>query len=132
MPRGYSRVLEVVTTDTVGEDVTAGQILVLMADGLYWLADADSVDTMPAEVIAMEDILANAAGRLLHIGYFRHDAWAWVPGNGEANLLYASVTPGAMSQAQPVGSGDQCQVVAYVRTADRVFFNPSYELVEIA
>jgi len=116
------------TTDTVGENVIAGQILSLKSDGKYWLADADSFETMPAEVMAMEDILANAEGRLLHIGYFRRDDWAWVPGDGVANLLYASVTPGAMSQDKPVGAGDQTQVVSYVRDEDRVFFNPSYEL----
>lgn len=120
------------TTDTVGEDVDPGEILTLKDDGKYWLADANLIGLMPAFVMAMESIAADAAGRLLHIGYFRHDAWAWVPGDGEANLLYVSVTPGAMSQTQPVGAGDQCQVVAYVRDEDRVFFNPCYELVEIS
>jgi len=114
----------IITTDTVGEDASAGEILYMKADGKYWLADADGVATMPAKVMAMEDISANATGKLLHMGYFRHDAWDWTLGNGEANLLWASVTPGAMSQTQPVGSGDQVQVVGY--------FNPSYELVEIA
>ncbi len=120
------------TTDTVGENFTAGQIGTLKSDGKYWLTDANSVDTMPAEVMAMEDILEDTDGRLLHIGYFRRDDWAWVLGDGEANLLYASATPGAMSQTQPVGAGDQVQVVAYVRDEDRVFFNPSYELVAVS
>lgn len=120
-----------ITTDTVGENVDPGEVLYLKGDGKYWLADADGVATMPVMVMAMETILADAAGKLLHSGYFRHDAWNWAPGNGEANLLWASVTPGAMSQTQPVGVGDQVQVLGYVRTADIVFFNPSYELVEV-
>ena len=122
----------IITTDTVGENVDPGEILYMKADGKYWLADADGVATMPAKVMAMEAITANNAGRLLHMGYFRHDDWDWTLGNGEANLLWASVTAGAMSQTQPVGAGDQTQVVGYVVTADIVFFNPSYELVEIA
>lgn len=121
-----------ITTDTVGENVDPGEVLYLKGDGKYWLADADGVATMPALVMAMETIVADAAGKLLHSGYFRHDAWNWAPGNGEANLLWASVTPGAMSQTQPVGAGDQAQVLGYVRTADIVFFNPSYELVEVS
>ena len=122
----------IITTDTVGENVAAGEILYMKADGKYWKADADGVATMPAKVMAMEAITADNAGKLLHMGYFRHDDWDWTLGNGEANLLWASVTPGAMSQTQPVGSGDQVQVVGYVVTVDIVFFNPSYELVEIA
>ena len=132
MPIGYSRILEVETTDTVGEDVDPGEVLYMKADGKYWLADADSVDTMPAKVMAVESISADTAGRLLHIGYFRRDAWTWVLGNGEANLLFASTPPGAMSQTAPSGSGDQVQIVGYVVDEDRVFFNPSYEMVEIA
>lgn len=116
----------------VGENVSAGDILYMKADGHYWKADADSVDTMPAKVMAMAAISASALGKLLHMGYFRHDDWDWTRGDGEANLLFASVTPGAMSQTQPAGSGDQVQVVGYVVTADIVFFNPCYELVEIS
>lgn len=120
------------TIDTVGENVTAGEILYMAATGKYLKADADAVGTMPALVMAMEAISADAAGKLLHIGYFRHDTWTWALGAGAANLLFASITPGAMSQTAPVGSGDQVQVVGYVITEDIVFFSPSFELVEIA
>jgi len=122
----------IITVDTVGETVAAGEILYMKDDGKYWKADADAVASMPAKVMAMAAITANNAGKLLHMGYFRHDAWTWVLGNGEANLLFASITPGAMSVDQPVGAGDQVQVVGYVVTADIVFFNPSYELVEVS
>jgi len=124
----------IITVDAVGEDVDAGEICYMKADGKYWLADADSAAEMPAVVMAMEDISADASGKLLHMGYFRHDTWDWTLGNGEANLLFAHTTPGAMVQLanQPAGAGDQVQVVGYVVTADIVFFNPSYELVEIA
>ncbi|GAG99922.1 unnamed protein product, partial [marine sediment metagenome] len=73
--------------------------------------------------------------RFLHIGYYRHDTWNWTVGNGEANLLFPDdTTPGAMVQLanKPTDAGDQIQVCAYVVTADIVFFNPSYELVEIS
>lgn len=122
------------TTDMVGENVDPGEICYMGADGKYYLTDADAAASMPAKVMAMETILADAEGRLLHIGYFRHDAWTWAWVAGEGNLLFADVNPGAMVQfaAKPAGAGDQVQVVGYVVTADIAFFNPSYELVEIA
>jgi roadblock/LC7 domain-containing protein len=121
----------IITVDTVGENVSAGEVLFMESDGKYWKADADTAAKMPATVMAMGTILADAAGKLLHVGYFRHDAWAWVLGAGAVNLLFASVTPGAMSQTSPVGSGDQVQVCGYVVTADIVFFNPSYVVTEL-
>lgn len=122
------------TVDTVGENVDPGEICYMKADGKYWLADADDVDHMPAKVMAMETITANNEGKLLRVGEFRNDAWAWTLGNGQANLLFVHTTPGAMVQFanKPAGSGDQVQVVGYVVDEDRVFFNPSYELVEIS
>ncbi len=105
----------------------------MKADGKYWLADADSTAEMPAIVLAMQDIAADAAGKLLHIGFFELVAWDWTLGNGEDNLLFAHTTPGGMVQFanKPVGSGDCVQVLGYVMTADIIFFNPSYEIVEI-
>jgi len=121
------------TVDTVGENVVAGEVLYLKADGKYWKALATGIATMPGKVLAMEAIAADAAGRLLHQGYFRHDAWAFVVGNGTANLLYVSrVTGGLVTQIVPATSGDQVQVIGYCRTADVIYFDPCLELVEIA
>lgn len=124
----------ITTIDTVGENVTAGQILFMYSDGKYYLADANLTTEMPALVMAMESINADESGKLLHMGYFRHDAWTWAWVAGEGNLLFAHTTPGAMVQfaGKPAGSGDQVQVVGYVVTENIVFFNPSLELVEVA
>jgi len=120
--------------DTVGENVVAGEVLFMESDGKYWKAVADAVGTMPVKVLAMEDILADADGRLLHEGYYRDESWTWVLGSGEANLLFAHTVAGDLVQfaAKPAGSGDQVQVVGYVVTAKVIYFDPSYELVEIA
>lgn len=122
------------TTDMVGEAVDPGEICYMGADGKYYLSDADSAAQMPAKVMAMESIGADAEGRLLHTGYYRHDAWTWAWVAGEGNLLFAHTTLGEMVQfaAKPAAAGDQVQVVGYVVTEDIVFFNPSYELVEIS
>jgi len=124
----------VITIDTVGEDFDPGEIGYMGVDGKYYLSDADSAAQMPAKVMAMESIVADAEGYLLHIGYFRHDAWTWAWVAGEGNLLFADTTPGAMVQfaAKPNVAGDQVQVVGYVVTEDVVFFNPSLELVTVS
>ncbi len=124
----------IISVGTVGENVDAGEICYLKADGKYWLADADSAAEMPAVVLAIDDILADASGLLLHMGFYRDDTlYNWTVGNGEANNLFVHTTPGAMVQLanQPAGSGDQVQFVGYVTHADRIFFNPSGVLVEI-
>ena len=120
---------------TVGENVVEGDVLFLQNDGKYWKADADAAATMPAKVMATAAIAADATGVVLHIGYYRDDdRWNWTPGAGEANLLFVHTTAGDMVQLanQPAGAGDQVQVVGYIVDANTVFFNPSYELVEIA
>lgn len=120
-------------TDTVGENVDPGEVLFLYSDGKYYLADANLTTEMPVKVMAMESITANNEGELLHIGYYRHDAWTWAWVAGEGNLLYAHTAPGEMVQfaAKPVGSGDQLQVLGYVVTEDIAFFNPSLVLAQI-
>ncbi len=123
-----------VVVDTVGENVVAGEVLYPKNDGKYWKADADQASTMPGVVLAMEDILADASGRLLHEGYYRDDSWTWVLGDGEANLLFVHTTAGAMVQLanQPAGLGDQVQVLGYAKAATIIYFRPSLELVEVS
>lgn len=123
----------ILTVGTVGEIVTAGQVLYLKADGKYWKAKADDIATMPGKVLAMAGIAASAAGKLLHLGYYRHDAWTFTVGNGTANLLYVDKTAaGLVTQAAPGAAGDQVQVIGYCISDDEIFFNPCLELVEIA
>jgi len=120
---------------TVGENVVGGDTLYMKADGKYWKSDADAGATMPALVIAIETIAADASGIVLHEGYYRNDdRYDWTLGNGEANLLFAHTTAGQIVQLanQPAGSGDQVQVVGEVVTANIIYWRPSLELVQVA
>lgn len=122
-----------ITVGTVGENVAAGDVLYLKADGKYWKALATGTATMPGKVLAMASISADASGKLLHLGYFRHDAWDFTVGDGIANLLYVDkTTAGLVTQTAPAATGDQVQVIGYCVTADIIFFNPCLELVEIS
>lgn len=120
------------TIATVGEEVDPGEVLYLKADGKYWKALATGIATMPGKVLAMENIAADASGKVLHMGYYRYDTWDFTVGNGTANLLYVDKTAaGLVTQTAPAVAGDQVQVIGYCVTAAIIFFNPCLELVEI-
>lgn len=113
---------------TAGANLTIGQLVYLgSADSKMELADADAAASMPGIALATGTIDEDAAGEFLLHGYFRDDSWSWTKGG----LIYAGVTPGALTQTAPVGSGDQVQVVGIAITATVILFSPGYELVEI-
>lgn len=94
-------------------------------DGHWIEADADAVATMPCEALALETGVGSK--KVLTYGFIRDDSWNWTVGG----LIYVSTTVGTLTQTPPNGAGDQVQVVGYATHADRMFFNPSYVLLEI-
>jgi len=105
---------------TVGENVAFGQVLFMHTDGKLWLADANTV-VERVFAMAAATILADAAGKVLKIGFVRDDTWAWTVGSP----IYASETNGAMTQTVPTTSGVRVQVVGVATHADRMWFEPS-------
>jgi hypothetical protein len=116
------------TTDTVGENVAIGELLYMKSDGKWWRANATSTTAMPCAGVAMEAKNANQECKILLIGFFRDDTWNWTIGG----LIYVAASAGAPTQSIPAVSGNQVQVLGMAITADIIFFNPSYELVERA
>jgi hypothetical protein len=117
----------IIATVTVDANATGvGAALHLDSDGNWIEADADSVATMPCQALALET--GTGTKKILHMGYLRNDDWNWSVGG----LIYVSTTTGALTQTAPSGSGDQVQVVGYATNADRMFFQPSLVLVEVA
>jgi hypothetical protein len=114
------------TTLTAGENLVFGDLVYIKSDGKMWKTDADAAATMPAVFMALATILADAAGLfLLPRSFVRNDAWAWTVGGA----IYASTTPGAMTQTQPSGTDDVIQVVGFATHADRMFFMPSPDYI---
>ena len=110
----------------VDENATGfGAALHMDTDGNWIEADADAVATMPCQALALET--GTGVKDILKYGFIRNDAWTWTVGG----LIYASCTTGGLTQTAPVGAGDQVQVVGYATHANRMFFNPSYVLLEI-
>jgi len=114
--------------DTVGENVTLWNVLYLKSDGSYWKADADAATTMPGVVLCTGNANAGQAGPLLVRGFARDDTWTWTVGG----LIYVDTTAGSLTQTAPSATGDQVQILGYAKTADVIFFNPMYNMVEIA
>lgn len=119
---------------TVGETVVFGQVLVKKSDGEYYKTDADAVTTMPGMVIALEGKDDGEACIVLIQGWVVDTDWNWTVGDGQNNILFVDDgTAGAVVQYanKPADSGDQLQVIGHVETADCIYFNPSYVLVEV-
>jgi hypothetical protein len=117
-----------ITTDTVGENVAIGELLYMKSDGKWWKANATNTTAMPCAGLAMEAKNADQDCKILLLGFFRKDAWNWTVGG----LIYVSTTSGAPTQTIPSTTGNQVQVLGLAITADIIFFNPSYEMVERA
>jgi hypothetical protein len=81
---------------------------------------------MPCQALALE--AGTGTKKVLKYGYMRNDGWNWTIGG----LVYTSTALGELTQSAPSGSGDQVQIVGYAVSADVLFFNPNYSLVEIA
>jgi len=106
---------------TVGEAVTRNALVYQSAAGNWQLADADAVATMPVVGLSLAAIQANTRGKILKQGYVVNNIWTWTAG-GE---IYASTTPGVLTQTAPAGAGDVVQVVAMAINATTIDFNPA-------
>jgi hypothetical protein len=117
-----------VTSLTAGEILAYGEVCYFKSDGKMWKADADASTTMPVVGMAVAAIAADAAGDFILRGFVRDDTWNWTVGG----LIYASTTAGALTQTAVSASGDQLQIVGWAKSADIMYFNPSYDIVEIS
>lgn len=114
---------------TAGIALVRPQAVYVGGDSKMEKALATGAATMPAIALATGTIAEDAAGEFLLQGFFRDDTWDWTIGG----LLYISEdTAGALTQELPAASGEQVQVVGVAITADIIYFNPSFELVEIS
>jgi len=127
----YSGVTAVVMA---GEDIFFHHTVTKKSDGKYYLTDADAVTTMPAMGIALSPGTDLNTMLILLKGYICDTDWDWSVGNGQANLLFpddASAGEIVQFAGKPSDAGDQIQVIGRVISADCIYFNPDYTIVEI-
>ena len=118
----------IMVSATVDANATGfGAALFLNSDGLgFDEADADAASTMPCRALALES--GTGTKKILLQGFARKDAWNWTVGGD----IFVSTTTGALTQAAPSGTGDQVQKVGFAWSADIIYFNPDYTVVEVS
>lgn len=116
------------TVDAGTGSTAVGQAYHIDTDGELVDADADGSATMPCMCLAMAT--GTGSKKVLLQGAIRNDAWNWTIGG----MIYVSTDPTTttgLTQTAPSGSGDFVQIVGVALTADIIYFNPSYNMVEI-
>jgi hypothetical protein len=126
-PAADSTANGIITTMTFGETVALYELLFMETDGELYLADADTLTTMPAIALALETGGDADTKKVLMTGFVRYDEWNWTIGG----LLYASTTPGGITQTAPSGTNDVVQIVGIAISADEIYFKPEYANLEI-
>ena len=114
---------------TMTVDVNATGIaaaLYIASDGNYEEADASAAATMPCSAIALE--AGTGSKKVLLQGFIRDDTWNWTPGS----RIYVSETTGALTATQPSTSLACVQPIGIATHADRIWFNPTLDFVEVA
>jgi len=110
-------------TGVVGETVVFGNLLYWDISEAKWkLADADAIATMGRLALSLGAGNNTDSVLLLIKGYARDDSWNWTADDSK-KFIYASVTPGAISETPVSGTGDISQIVGYIVSADKMFFN---------
>ena len=120
-------------TLTAGENITAGEIVYMAADGDVNLADASANATMEARWLALETIEDTDTGLFMKEGYYRNTGWSETPGAD----AWVSATAGLITSTRPVVIGNQVQKIGKFLTrehgipADIVYLHFASTVVEV-
>jgi hypothetical protein len=119
----YSGDISTMQVDVNG--VGFGAALHLDTDGNWIEATASGATTVPCLALALET--GTGSKKVFLKGFIRDDSWNWTVGDP----IYVGVTAGTLTQTIPSATGQQVQIVGYATHADRMFFNPSYTIIEL-
>lgn len=112
-----------------GEELAAFSLCYLGSDGKYYNADASAAGTMPGVVMCREAISQDAEGQFQRRGDCENPLWTWTT---VGLLLYASTSPGCISDTPPIASGAQIQIVGQVLSATTIHLSPQLVTIELA
>ena len=114
----------IISEQTYGGKIDAGQVAYLKSDGKWYLARANSGATSAGDLaIALDSGVAGGKGRLVKLGYVNNTAWSWTPG---APLYLSAATAGGLTQTRPTGAGNVVREVATVASdPSTIYFDPS-------
>ncbi|MEP7143433.1 MAG: hypothetical protein ABI707_11205 [Ferruginibacter sp.] len=115
-------------TAVAGEAVVFGDVLYLDFATKKWKkANANAAATTPVQRMALENIAANASGKMLIEGFIRNDAWSF----GAAPVYLVSGATGAITTTQPAAVGDQIQRIGIAFNTNKLHFKPSIDVGEL-
>lgn len=112
---------------TAGENLVKGNLCYVASNGAMMKTDADALATCLGIAIATDTIAASAPGLFLLLGFINGYS-GLTPGGA----VYASVNPGAISQAVPTGTDDVVQIVGVAVAPTIIYFKPSLSTIERA
>ncbi len=110
---------------TAGENLVKGELCYVKSDGKLWKTDADALATCLGVAMATDTISADASGVFLLIGFMSGYSSLTVGG-----AVYASTSPGALTQTPVSGTDDTGQIVGVAVAATIVYFMPSLTTIE--
>ena len=120
----------IISEQTYGEKIDAGQVAYLKSDGRWYLARANAEATSAGDIaIALDTAAANGTGRVLQLGYVANSAWALTPGRA---VYISPITPGSIMQDRPAGVGDVVRGIGYAISATAIHFDPTPGEITIA
>lgn len=123
----WSGMTMIATVDS--NNVGIGGLLTLSTDGHWDTASNTGTATSGPLAIALES--GTGSKRIMLLGTMRDDTWDWTLGDGQANLLYLG-EQGAITATVPEGTGVQVQVIGYMLSADKIYFNPQLVIAELS
>jgi hypothetical protein len=107
--------------------LSAGELCYLKSDGKYWKVDANAAATSSGRLlVANATINAGASGEFICWGPVTAGTWT------VGKILYASATPGVITETPPAGSGDVVRVIGYAISTTVFYFCPDNTWVELA
>lgn len=109
----------------VGDTVSFGNLLYWSVQNQRWrLSDATSLYTMGRMTMALSDGSDGDSVLMLIKGYVRDDSWSWTT-DDSVKFLYASLSPGSISEIPVSGTGNISQINMYIISSNKIFFEPS-------
>lgn len=120
----------IISDQTYGTTITAGQAVYLNSDGKWYLTKADNPATTNGDLaIALDSGPAGTKGRLVKLGYVANTAWNFTPG---VPIYLSSTTAGGLTSTRPTGIGAVIRDVGSAADTTTIYFEPSPALPPVA
>ena len=110
---------------TAGENLDFGDLCYMNSSGIMMKASANNASTSRAVAIATQGMIANNTGEFLLTGFMDYSIWNWTVGQ----TLFLSQTPGEFTQSPPTTTNSIVQVLGVAIHENRVYFNPSLDIL---